>query len=356
MEQNVFLTKMIGVVVAFVVLAVVLVPICDSLTDSNGGGNGGESDSDEPGEVYHNTGDMKYSKVTSATNVTIYPYYDEDANEYGFSFQDPAVHPESIVTVSVGERDISNIFGLDWGASLSTFPVEIDGNRTQIGVWELWGKVGELAENPDAEIYYFGTISIVNGNATFDGFKSVWVDSQEMSTPVEFALPNMMYSPDPEGSYVCPMMYDAQEDETTYTKIYADETTEIFVVSKFMTISGTIENPVITIIAEGGPPTLSVQFNISGDILTGVIIESGDNPLFTFNTNEGDVSYSSDVPLALSIAPATIGEESSGSSNGDSNGDDLGTTGTLIRTIPIFVALGLIVGIVGMFYQNRKAI
>lgn len=46
----------------------------------------------------------------------------------------------------------------------------------------------------------------------------------------------------------------------------------------------------------------------------------------------------------------------SGGDSSDDDGDDLGTTGTLIRTIPIFVALGLIVGIVGLFYQNRKTI
>ena len=66
--------------------------------------------------------------------------------------------------------------------------------------------------------------------------------------------------------------------------------------------------------------------------------------------------YTYDPEYDAENNPIQIGNDRSASASAETDTGNDGTTGTLIRTIPIFVALGLIVGIVGMFYQNRKAI
>ena len=90
------------------------------------------------------------------------------------------------------------------------------------------------------------------------------------------------------------------------------------------------------IIATSEPGVYEIDY--SADISTTVISPSDAS---------GDLEYYAYFDLVSAMNADPIGNGSGGSSSG-------GIMDTIIRIIPVFVAVALILGIMGMFYQNRK--
>lgn len=317
MEQNVLLTKMIGIVVAVIVAAVVLVPICNSLTEGDGdnGGGGGA-----PDVVYENP-----------ASVFNYGYYNNTGQIEDFE-----------ITFSIGQQGFT-----------------INGEEF---VFDL-----ETMRMSNILVPIFASSSVIVTN--LEGFGTMVLDSDSNTINIVTA--------GTEGTLICqdgvvtvtmnasPDPYSFQVDEPCY---YYKEDGDYGVYTAESIAEGLYADADIGIIPYGIFRTSNIRIMVAnnlyhdyggGDGRAMYELTESDGKITNISWEIMGVTHDLTEVIApesesgiVAFFPHSIGE----SGGGSSGGSDLGTAGTIIGIIPVFVILAILMGAVGLFYQNRKTI
>lgn len=296
---------------------------------------------DRPAEkVYHNIG-SGYSKVTSDTDVTIYPYYNYDEGIYYISYTDPLENPDAdMFEVTVNSSILHpSIIGESWVLQMCDY-YNMDSSApyydTYKTCWEYWELVD--AENDEWNQYY-GMVSISDGIATFNGY-----DTEDWSG-VTFTLPSApLYYPDADGEYVYP---------SQNSTIYMDENSQfvLFLEGGDCLVIGTMGDYTIDNPYDMFYDIDNLSFDISDMKLTAIN--------YTIVNGDGEDNYDETITefeWTVCIMSRTVGGQSIDDGGSDGNGSNLGVAGTIIGIIPIFVVISILMYAVTYFRDYRKAV
>ena len=306
MQVNKFITMAVGLIVGVLLIAGVVAPVIANVSDTDDSGGSAISEEDIGPEF------QRYSKVTNSTNVSIWPYYDNSNSKYGYSYQDPAEHPESVIYSQEAQIYCDDCFiGMDASGGAGNLSAK-------------W--VVALSE----EYHTTGPVVIQNGTISVSGW--------------DVSLGNPLFYPDPEGEYVS---FRSLEEET-YLDTSISESTEIF--SMIMTVdsttyetgyisaSGSVSNNTISTqmeIAHGN----SVTFTLDDGMVTGVGL-SFDSEDVDLLKDDGFMAATAGYDFQLADVLVPIG--SGGSGSGISP-----TLITILSIIPLILTIGLVIGAIG---------
>ena len=418
MEQNVLVTKMIGIVVAVIVAAVVLVPICNSLTEGDGGsGGGGEGGTTD--YVVLNDLETMYGEI----GVSV-PF--KTLQSYTF-LEIPMVDPYSNTSKSINELDltldmnfIEQISGVEnVGASLSQ-------NIYLLNLWAYYEDdsgfgfaiyLSHSHETPDTAnklMFYIDkgltqqygfvedisafSLTVHDGVITLsvDGYKTdeTSIEIRESVSIQDISVVDLVYVSDDEIGWVGGDMYaDGLEEpypdlmvgsvfQTAILSIDYDmagvegfaETYPLIKVENIQnnTLKGTVN---VNAVSEEGFIIQDKYFIVEYEIH---LIETSNGVYRFVNDEEASTTWTIIGNVGLDGAEYTDADlghvylwsgdgfvssinanpvEISESGNGSSSGgNDLGVAGTIIGIIPVFVILAILMGAAGLFYQNRNGL
>lgn len=368
-----FLTKIISIVIAAVVAAVVLVPICDSIADnggSSGGGGGGEGTKEtvytlgesygpiypdwpyESYRVYNSTvqGSSPFS-ITTSDIVGVLDNFRSMNVESNHTFVLGQIITDTLeieASISVNQYTEG---GLEYRAvfQISSFDGEPSYNAnifdTSVAQNQQQGKQGsfEFICSSDGaytlNMSYYDYTEDAMANKSYSG-QTAFMSFLSESENGYYEMIGPLIS---RGLAICPLFED-QDCVVPYMYIhYLEDDSEEYGVSVF---NGkiTLDTDNMSFEVVGLPDGVRIWGSIasvdSEYVVTGQMFSSTEDPY------DGDVH-----PLNTYLPTQTVTE--GGGSGGSS---DTGVTGTLIKTIPIFVILGIILGSVALFYQNRQTI
>lgn len=376
---------MIGIVVAVIVAAVVLVPICNSLTEGDGGSGGSGDDSQGYVKINDLHEYMAECDWTFPDNIKSFQIYDEDniselpnisydleymlALEQGFSHtgQDNITLCEYSYEYGEGEDRVAATINVDedgvylestlinqstnqsldfrhtYMASLSSFLLTISdsGNDkvmtlqmeytgssagTYSNSWVL-NKATVISESED------GWIQILSN------YENVPINVSEGCNVLWFWIVMKQFGPDSRvqlDSEVASVFHESDVSDGKWTvsggSVYDEDNDDTYTDSSVWAL-------------ESGE---------NGVWQTSIIAES----MTVFNTQNVDIIQLEGQGINDSVMNyvGTHGYASSSGGGDSSGGSDLGVAGTIIGIIPVFVILAILMGAVGLFYQNRKTI
>lgn len=393
MEQNVLVTKMIGIVVAVIVAAVVLVPICNSLTEGDGGSGGGGGGTGGP---YTNTGEYYYTNekpnddiVSSDIDVTLryvtandtsqvqYILVYEEADSYGDVVRssvilDKIYNSEEIDPLENGVHVITGLGTIIYDGKECPIYLEMNSsNRWSFGV--LF-EPGYNEESEDWVPMSFGDqilLPTTSAGTSTEVHGRVWVDWNNLTlqlsySPTEPSRPNIgcfittaesathVYSENPIVSSTEETMFCLYGNSPLIISL---EEGSVEFVDGIYSTKKAVDSPDIALAVPSEyygyivNESQSVETNVESATIKSTNLGDGAYHVDGIAVSGGGLQYN--LP-AKAIVPVTI--EGSGSGGGSSGGSDLGVAGTIIGIIPVFVILAILMGAVGLFYQNRKTI
>ena len=333
-------SKAISLVVAIVVFACVLIPVLNAMENGNSGG--GSGDEGRP-QILTNSGEYTYASMDSNTHTMRIQLVDDDfiltvdgqQIDVGFGYvpwdnENPPTVTNTLTLITGNIDDSPAFIFLDGTGAVISYDYEY---------------VINLVENSDVTLTITGT--------------GVTHDSEEFSMNVECYIST-------SGDYVMAENPKVLEDTTIrlcsmgQTPKYS---TEIRVNDGTILFEGYTENyPIYNYI--GTLNTLSDMTNVdlnhddwvctpqyesaSGYYVLNSVDCTRTERLQGIETPDIDVTDTCSATLFLVPAEITVASSDSGS---DSDG---GIVGTLIGIIPVFVALGLIIAVVSMFYNPNR--
>lgn len=319
MDVKQYITLAVGLIVGVLLIAGVVTPVIANVSSDNGGsGSGVETDI---------TGFDRYAKVTESTDVTIYPYYDNDTGLYGYSYTNPS-EPDAQIIPLYGN---TFIVGDGWAAHME--------GPSWVIEWE--------GENYDVILHISYDSTVATGYIL------------GTSTQVTLNLPVAIFYPSPDGEYVDPYRHDAASDQSIDLPYYANSNTEICCEIDMegdfgqilweMYVVGTIsDNSAWINDNEGGLTyTDTATFTIEDGIATTVSVTVDGN---TYN-----------VPLSLQSGDDYEGYEGfflvlpvSVYEGGGSGGSGIPSTlTTILSVIPLVLTVGLVIGAIGFFRMKN---
>lgn len=381
MEQNVLVTKMIGIVVAVIVAAVVLVPICNSLTEGDGGsgsGGGGSyaglvtdlryADMDEVrsdfyiyhisfcGSAYDHETDTGLSGVFIEYSLTLSPN-SSDAPEEGVLLS--YVVPSPIPFSQIEEYNEQYSFSM---------PISIGVDREGKTYTEILigGYAYDYEDEARWELYR---------STYYVGVDDSWNPSTEDIT-TEFAASGATSDDDnnyPTNTY---MLYPGGDYVYVDNPVYS-EGDKVIHVDGLWEVGSADDKPIWT-------RGISAYIGQIGDMQTGIgcslkiwdYENDYENELNVAlqSVTVGTSAVSNGTRLDGIVADAQFDDmevvqydfrgraivlydgEGGGSGGSSDSGSDLGVAGTIIGIIPVFVILAILMGAAGLFYQNRNGL
>lgn len=378
MEQNVLLTKMIGIVVAVIVAAVVLVPICNSLTEGDGGSGGG--DQGQPGDPgdYVMLNDMRemYANIGVSTEITGFKEYVRSvtptlSEPIHITLNDLYEYSSLFTRTEIDSRSAyMDIFVLDDNDTLNMGMINltIDGNSYDPHVNVYIGTNGTTGETLDNitdfditvetdysyTLYYHYHTNLVDEDIRLEGVASyvrMFSDEDNVWT-IPFVYTNYFdipYMKVTDGSYLS-VRYDVYGDTGSYS-IQSIRLTSQMLEQGEIPLSGKV-------VHDGIEYTLQATYtDITATSESGVYeIVYGVEPTVTV-LSPSEISEDLEFYVFVDLVSSMNANPSAGESGGSSSGgNDLGTAGTIIGIIPVFVILAILMGAAGLFYQNRNGL
>ena len=352
------LTKVVSLVVAVVVFACVLVPVIGSMA------NGGDSGSGSGTTTYTNTGDYYYKEMDSNDHTlrmtVVTESMDSPIGNLTVTYDGVSVltqhidmssqEPMSLAPFLIGVWDNGNggdgltaylTFGVTEGLSwvtpapngiLTYHPIAITHQEEGGGVMTVWEEfsIHEGVTNWVSQEVEGATRATVRYALAPSG-EYVLAQNPKVDNDSEIFIPEYPFSMDNDGGESVGLISFAS---VFNTDILTDDTQQIP-----MAVWGNIGpsdtcTPVAHSTESNGIRTIS---NITIDC--SILIPD----------REGEWTYTGTFTISKMIVPVTV-EISSESDGGDSGNSPM--VNTLIGIIPVFVALGLILAIVGMFYTR----
>lgn len=325
MQVNKFVTMTVGLVVGVLLISGVVAPVIASVSsDSGDSGSGVETDI---------SGYDRYAKVTDSTDVTIYPYYDNDTETYGYSYTDP----------SEPDAEIHTLYG--WGMVIGdgwTMSISASGSASDMVAY--WGLSWDGEYYKIYELHLTGNSTVATGNIA------------NTSTQVTLDLPASIYYPSPDGQFVSPVKADRDTDESTFLPFYANSNSEVCCEISYddgediywdMYAVGTISDNTAWLEEsfEEVSYSDSIAFTIEDGVVTGATVTVDGN---TYNVTlplqwEGDVVYAS-----IDLLPVSVYE------GGDSDDSGLSPTlTTILSVIPLILTVGLVIGAIGFLRMKN---
>ena len=362
-------SKAISLVVAIVVFACVLVPVIGSMT---GGGDGGGSE-DGP-TVLTNTG-QTYALADSGTHTMTVGV---ENNEFVLTVDGETVDADFDYVQRDGEATYNSIPKL-----LLTKGVDTVSEETEIdSVWlDQFGRIwyNQLALKQVGEGYsveFEFTDGEMMVTDMYDGDWNIYVqyyistvgDYVMAETPQVFANTEICVEYLSSDAFMVTVESSSSTDTYPFTLV-AQST------GNLNTLIESMDWGLTTWDWDGNAPTYSLPINymdyttIELDLtpMNGYYVLNGITASLNMDaTASGNgESYSGEAVIDKFIVPKTTtldssvvydgpgADSGSDSDSGSGSGTNSGITGTLIGIIPVFVALGLILAIVGMFYNPK---
>lgn len=334
-DSTAITNKAISLIVAIIVFACVLVPVVGSMAD--GGGN----------PVIYNSG-LNYTKADSGNhilNVEIVENefvvtVDEQIVDIGMEY-DPNVQDSDMVyprvPLAFGYGEVNT--GINSGTYFTILVLAqngvlnyilFDGQYTEGSVnatntITISNGVGNWGDNVSFAVEYY---IVPEGEYVMTTNAKILDDTEIM---IAYPDPNLIIADSEEG-----------EVDLGYPAIYGRGT--------IATLDSTVETNLTQMMSTVGA---LIDYSVSHTLTTQDFYSILNNVSITF-TAEGPGSDSNPMEFTKTInadtflVPKIISEGSGGDSG---SGSDI--TSTLIQIIPVFVALGLILAIVGMFYNSK---
>ena len=217
MEQNVLITKMIGIVVAVIVAAVVLVPICNSLTEGDGGsGSSGGSSSTVPvdGNMLNSINDVLVDDGVTST-YTGYDVYPDDRGyvaPISFTKDDAQGYLDSVTktgdmyynTVNIPIIRINNIPMGSTEDHVESMEIGVlvnksDGSKDTY-LRAVLGYGGDIVSIVDESLSAYQTVSItIREDATAD--ITIVGGSSNVSLTISDTVDEVLFLSDSDGSF-----------------------------------------------------------------------------------------------------------------------------------------------------------
>lgn len=327
MQVNKFVTMAVGLIVGVLLISGVVAPVIANVSSNgDGGGSGVETDI---------TGFDRYAKVTDSTDVTIYPYFDKDAHQYGYSYTDPS-EPDAQIHMLHGREGW--VVGDGWMMYLSAM-------SDASGMIAFWGLSWEGADYFIYELHLTGNSTVATGNIAYT------------STQVTLDLPASLYYPSPDGQFVSPVSVDRDAGQYTYLPFYANSNSEVFCEITceddsdtywYMYAVGTISDNTAWI-DSGDVESFSdsVAFTIEDGIVTGATVTvDGSTYDVTLPSEWEEDGENSTIPAgygSIYLLPVSVYE-----GGGSDGGSGLSPTlTTILSVIPLILTVGLVIGAIG---------
>lgn len=324
MDVKNFVTMSIALIIGVVLIAGVVTPvIADVSSDSGDSGSGVETDI---------TGYDRYAKVTQSTDVTIYPYFDNDTELFGYSYTDPFESDAQIHILYGGGMVISDGWMMGMGASGSA--------SDMVAYWSLsW----EGAHYFIYELHLTGNSTIATGYLGYT------------DTQVTLDLPASIYYPSPDGQFVSPVKGDGYTEPYTYLPFYANSNSEVVCMISCedsedlywnMYAVGTISDNTAWLRSfEEVPYTDSMAFTIEDGIVTGATVTVDGNTFdVTLPSQWEEDGETSTIPTGyglIALLPVSVYE------GGGSGGSGMSSTlTTVLSIIPLIMVVGLVISAV----------
>lgn len=364
MAENNITSMIITVVISMVVVGVVMIPIFNGIAKDNGGddGDGGS------GEV---TGTYQYGTITiqSVDELTLLmenpPEFRTEYNE-GQTEVSVISDGEVVATLPITdtESDIALLPLMYYRYTIMLSPegAQIVHGANEIGS-EAWtyltyGSDSEIVtvnkgwvKDESVEVYRQSGGETGLSPDRHDVFGGVIEEVGATVSLIEEIDMEIIYLQE-NGDYVYAegLDFDSLSSEAIVMGYNRDERREspadwdewVVVLGYDGAISGLTSDTV----------TYATAHNVSGSIQPTEPLEiTSTNPIsVSVEFEDGHVST-----FTIDSAIIPVGGSGGGSSS-DSGSSDLGTAGTIIAIIPVFVILAILMGAVGLLYQNRKAI
>lgn len=291
--------KIIGIVVAVVIASVVLIPIVDSATATT--------------ETYQNEG-----------------YVDMDKFADSYSLEWDASNP-TIFTVNGEEVTYSNTFGTNVGIIIGkSFTVFLSANNSGIT--------------------FYGNGTYVSTNATYPTFSLTYADGSVSATNTNASkvIQNVteIYGMVEDGPYVmkkadAKAYLNSGSEEYSDSEIYMSMQSFSGVSNVFWHIDGTVEEL-------NYPEIFNDTFTVTNKNISGTESTSSKD-LFILNNVSFTITASNEVVCNVNVTSMVVPAEVTAEKSVHSDG----ITNTILSTIPIFVILGILMGIVGLMYFKR---
>lgn len=352
MNTDSFLPKIIGILVAIVVFSLVLVPIVNSA---------GQSGGDSSPITYTNTGDFYYKSATADNSVHTFEYIhkeymiNEEDWEWIESYEidgvevlrySPDMSELNIPRFFIGWSDTAQ-YWIDPGNSVICKEPGSINNALNI-------ELTDLVET-DTSYEFTYSLSIQNGTMSYVDMNT----HQTQTVPIKYYL-----SSEEQGDYVLSETPIVAKNTDIYIakEGYAPETNNQGG-EAYYTIGGKINSSELiqdTVTVQGveyygmgrsyQEGTLYCEMNsiegnniltLSSMEVTGYITLRYDDTYHTshyFEFTESIIQF---------LVPTTVTVEGSADEN------DTNFAYELLKIVPIFVALGILLGIVGMFYTSK---
>lgn len=306
-DENTLIAKIMGIVIAVVVVGMVLVPFVNDATTTE--------------KTFENDGYYHMEKYGTDTNLTIAWYHDnpKKINVNGEDYE-PNTPLNQWASVAIGDNWY---FRYADGGANTYVQVTYGGTNYLSGSVTAGSDVVVTCENGTATIQQYSDDTVTN--------------TQTVAYTEIYAIS------DDSGAYVM--------KKSTETAYMAEDTEFIGLGSTGMgetgravlKVSGSVEDgATVEVIASTpvGATVSDIEVNVTS--LTDYIGFALSTITFTLTVND------TDYPATYSyfIVPATVTLELS------EHPDAI--TITLMQTIPIFVVLGILLGIVGLMYFNRN--
>lgn len=332
--------KIISLIVAIVVFACVLVPICSSLANS------GQNDSDS-GSGGDGTALSNEQYVLSKMAYGEHPTFDINVDLTGMVALDeityegqtiPLTAPSMAIIYADAQTTVYLNAGIGYGGQIEPMILHIDDTTFDdpyLEVISVNGLSRVVSDGNEVTAYY------TNGEYTFD-----------IASQCYYSNPNGAY-----GCYVNPELFallaqGMEQDGIDYIPTYptslyiTDGYTPYFVHPVGGELREAYRDCGQSNITESFVKSCTPYYTVADGQITDV---GWDYEIDVPYGGESNITTGTAIGQFM-ILPNTIGGESGEGSGGST---DMGMAGTLISIIPVFVALALILYIVGMFYTNK---
>ena len=279
------------------------------------------------------TGYDRYAKVTESTDVTIYPYFDNDTNQQGYSYTIPSDPDAQIHAFAAWGM----VIGDGWTVSIYT-------TGSAPNTFAFWGLSWEENFYRIYELHITGNSTVATGIIPIE------------NTQVTLDLPASIYYPSPDGQFVNPGKVDMDTYQSTYLPFYANSNSEVVCgitcedsekMYWNMYAVGTISDNTAWLeeSLEEVPYTDSVAFTIEDGIVTGATVTVDGNTYDVSLPSEWEEDEEETVPAvygSIFLLPVSVYE-----GGGSGGGSGLSPTlTTVLSVIPLVLTVGLVLGAV----------
>ena len=380
--DNTMISKMIGIVVAVIVVAVVLVPICNSIMDNGNGGDGGNS-SQEYVKINDLHEYMAECDWTFPDNIKSFQMYNKDniselpnisydleymlAFEQGFSHtgEDYIDLSEYMYEYAEGDERVAVTIGVDEdGVYFTSFLINQSTNQSQSFLKTHMTSVSSflltISDSGNDKVmtlqmeYTGGNLSGLYSNSWVLDKATVISESEDgwIKTLTEYENVPINVS---EGCDVLWVWVVAKQLGPNSGVQVESEVASVFHESdvsdgKWIVSGGSVYDE-YTNDTYTDSSVWALESRENGVWQTSIFAES----MTVLNTQNVDVIQLEGQGFNDSFIEY-VGTHGYIGSGGDGTSSDPGIIGTLIGIIPVFVIMAILMGAVGLFYQNRKAI